>query len=344
MRFKPEIPKSNEYTTNDMDFTQLSDEYSTVITNPTASLIFEPCYQFPSVYFETGSSTVPYIVNASLNVLLALVTTVANTLVLSVLRKNTSLRLPSKLLLANLVLTDLGAGLAVQPMFVAFLVAKVKGSSGIICPVYVIFTTVGSTLACVSLLTMTAISLDRYIALYFHLRYRDIVTTKRVFSVLVVIWLFAGLYSCLWLWKLMVWKCFFFTVASISFIVCTLSYTMIYRGLRHQQLNQVADQAQAQPQQQAANPLNVARYRRSASNMLWIYGLFVLCYLPYVLTQIVTQLVGRNVSIQCLHEFAITVGCFNSCLNPFVYCYRLPEIRASVLGTLHKICGQSPQQ
>ena len=324
-----------------MKSSQSSEENSTAISGPTTNWVL--CYHFTSALFETVSSTAPYIVNASLNVLLALVTTVANILVLSAIRKNTSLYFPSKLLLGNLVLTDLGVGIVAEPMFVAFLVAKVKGFSDI-CFLYASAYITGSILIRVSLLTMTAISLDRYIALYFHLRYRDIVTTKRVFSVLVVIWLFAGLYSCLWLWKLMVWKCFFFTVASISFIVCTLSYTMIYRGLRDQQFNQVADEAQPQPQQQAANPLNVARYRKSASNMLWIYGLFVLCYLPYILVQIAAELVGLNALIQCIVEFAATVVHFNSCLNPLVYCYRLPEIRASVLETLHKICGQSPQQ
>ena len=256
------------------------------------------------------------------------------------LRKNTSLHLPSKLLLGNLVLTDLGVGIAVQPMFVAFLGAKVKGFSGT-CFIYASFGISVSILACVSLLTMAAISLDRYIALYFHLRYRDIVTTKRVFSVLVVIWFFAGFYESIWLWKPMVQSFVVFIVNGIFFIVIALSYIMIYRGL-HQQLNQVTDEPQAQ--QQAANPLNVARYRKSASSMLWIYGLFVLCYLPYILARVVSQLVGHNALIQCIAEFATTFVCFNSGLNPFVYCYRLPEIRASVLATLHKICGQTFQQ
>ena len=325
-----------------MELPQLSEESSTAISAQTTNS--EPCFHFPSTFFETISSTVPYIVNASLNVSLALMTTVANILVLSAIRKNTSLHLPSKLLLGNLVLTDLGVGIAVQPLFVAFLVAKVKGYSDIICFASVSFATVGSILACVSLLTMAAISLDRYIALYFHLRYRDIVTTKRVFSVLLVVWLFAGFDAFLWLRNHILNGHVFIAVTSFSYIVCTLSYTMIYRGLRHQHGNQVTDEEQVQTQQQAANPLNVARYRRSASNMLWIYVLFVLCFFPFVLTQIVVQLMGRTVLLQCLNEFAITVVYLNSWLNPFVYCYRLPEIRASVLETLHKICCRSPQQ
>ena len=78
--------------------------------------------------------------------------------------------------------------------------------------------------------------------------------------------------------------------------------------------------------------------------MLWIYGLFVLCYLPYISVKLAARLVGFNALVQCIAEFGGTVMFFNSCLNPFLYCYRLPEIRASVLETLHKICGQSPQQ
>ena len=322
-----------------MELTQSSPELSTTHGNSN----LEPCFHFSSAFFETGSSTAPYIVNASLNVPLALVTTVANTLVLLAMRKNTSLHLPSKLLLGSLVMSDLGVGIAVQPMFVAFLVAKVKGSSGILCPVYALLSSLGSTLTCASLLTMAAISLDRYIALYFHLRYRDIVTTKRVFLVLVVIWPFAGLYGFLLLQNLMIQTYLVIVVNSVCFIVCTLSYRMIYRRLRHQNVNQVTDQAQLQTQQQAANPLNVARYRRSASNMLWIYGLFVLCYLPHASTRVAMKLMGQSLLIHCLREFAVTVLCFNSCLNPFVYCYRLPGIRASVLETLHTICGRRPQ-
>ena len=286
----------------------------------------------------------PYIVDVSLNVLLALVTTVTNILVLSALRKNTSLHLPSKLLLGSLVLTDLGVGAVGEPLFAVFLVSKIKGDLSLSCFTFASSGIITSLLACVSLLTMEAISLDRYIALYFPLRYRDIVTTKRVSAVLVVIWLFAGFYAFLWLWNPTLHAYIFIAGISASFIIITLSYIMIYRGLRHQQLNQVTDQTQFQIQQQAANPLNVARYRRSAADMLWIYGLFMLCYLPYTLTKIVVQLVGRTVFIQCVLEFAVTVFCSNSCLNPLVYCYRLPEIRASVLETLYEICGQSPQQ
>ena len=112
-------------TTNKIEL-QSPKELSTAINRPTTN--WEICYHFPaSASFETVSSIMPYIVNASLNVLLSLLTTVLNTLFLSEVRKHTSLHFPSKFILGSLVLTDLGVGITVQPMFVAFLAAKVKG-------------------------------------------------------------------------------------------------------------------------------------------------------------------------------------------------------------------------
>ena len=70
-----------------MNFTQSSDEYSTAVNDATTNRNLKYCFHFTSAYFETGSSTAPYIVNASLNVLLALVTTALNTLLLSAIRK-----------------------------------------------------------------------------------------------------------------------------------------------------------------------------------------------------------------------------------------------------------------
>ena len=113
-----------------MHFTNLSDEYSTVIADPTTNLIFEPCYHFTSNdnYFETGSSVVPYLVNVSLNVILALVTTVANTLILSAIRK----KIPPCICRQNYYLEILlwqilePVYLVAQRMLVAFFVAKAK--------------------------------------------------------------------------------------------------------------------------------------------------------------------------------------------------------------------------
>ena len=123
-----------------------------------------------------------------------------------------------------------------------------------------------------------------------------------------------------------------------------MAYIKIYRGLRHPHGHRVQDQAQVQAQQQAGNTLDLAKYRRSTSSMLCIYGLFILCYLPYFCVSIIKAFFQLNAFIQCIYEFSSTVVYLNSCLNPMVYCFCLPEIRAEVRKTLRKLSFQSPQR
>ena len=109
------------------------------------------CVWIASIYFEIGTSTVPYTVNTVLNALLCIVATLANILVLSAIRKARSHHLPSRLLLGSLVFTDLGVSLVVQPLFVAFLIAKIKDFSAMRCFCLSTSGIAGYLLTCVSL-------------------------------------------------------------------------------------------------------------------------------------------------------------------------------------------------
>ena len=323
-----------------MESTKQSSNLSTAVNETTKKHNPDFCFPYTSVYFETVGSIFPYVVNAALNVLLAIVAIFANSLVFSAVRHSTTIRLPSKLLLCSLVLTDLGVGLVVQPQFATFLITKIKESLDISCFFLKSIAVTGHALACASLLTMTAISLDRYIALFFHLKYHEIVTTTRVCGALPIIWLFSGFYAPTRFWNKILHASITITCIFACFVVIPVAYIKIYRGLRHQHGHQVQDQAQ----QQTGNTLDLAKYRRTASSMLWIYGLFILCYVPCFCVYFIADFYPRNVLIYCLLEFSRTLVFLNSCLNPFVYCLRLREIRAKVLQTLREVCGQNTEQ
>jgi len=55
------------------------------------------------------------------NVILAITSTLGNTVILAALCKESSLHLPSKILLRSLALTDLSVGILLEPLFVMFL-------------------------------------------------------------------------------------------------------------------------------------------------------------------------------------------------------------------------------
>ena len=146
------------------------------------------CPPFPNSYLQTLSTSVPYFSNAALNALLAIVTSFANLLVLLAMRRITSIRLPSKLLLCSLVLTDLGAGLVAQPLFASYVF--IQGIDPLLVPCWLLewHGLISVLFFVVSLLTSAAISLDRYVALFHSLNYQRLVTSTRVSAIILVTW------------------------------------------------------------------------------------------------------------------------------------------------------------
>ena len=294
------------------------------------------CPLVPDTIFETIGGPVPHIVNAALNVLLSLVAVTANLLVLLAMRRVTSLRLPSKLLLCSLVLTDLGASFITQPTFATFLFTKAATeATPISCLSFVLANLTGLVFCSASLLTIIAISLDRYIALFFHLKYQQIVTTRRVCAVLAFIWSFSLFFPSTVFWSVPLGKGLLITGVVIYLALISLLYVRICRRLRRQLVH-------SHVSQQAGNSLNVAKYRKTASAMMWVYVLSVICYLPFLCASSITA--QRNTAVkQSIREFTCTLTLLNSSSNPFVYCMRLPDVRAEVIKKLRQFCCRSPQ-
>ena len=300
------------------------------------------CPPFQNFHFERLDSSLPYFVNAALNVPLAIATTFANLVVLLAMRHVTSIRLPSKLLLCSLVLTDLGAGSVVQPQFATCLFLWAIYRDLVPCSLYKSYAATAPLFACASLLTLAAISLDRYAALFFHIKYKQIVTTRRVCAVLAFIWAFAALWPILTFVqspdKLTFASRLVTTVFVVPLLVIVVACIKIYRRLRVQQIH---PQASDQAQHQAGSTLNVARYRRTASLMVWICVLLLICYLPFLCVAAFSAASERTAVTECLFEFSFSLMLLNSFLNPFVYCFRLPDIRTEVMKQLHKLFCRS---
>ena len=301
------------------------------------------CLPFPNVRFELLDSLLPYYLNAALNAALAVATTVANVVVLLAIRHVTSIRLPSKLLLCSLVLTDLGSGSVAQPQFAAYLFLRAIYPDLVACSLIRSYGATGSIFGCASLLTLAAISLDRYAALFFYLKYQQIVTTRRVCAVLAFIWALAALSALTFLPSgVKLWRVSASIVVAVAILIIFVACIKIYRRLRAQQIQ---PQASDQAQQQAGNTLNMARYRRTASAMMWICVLLLICYLPFLCMTAFSVAAERTALTECLYGFSVTLLLLNSFLNPFVYCFRLPEIRTEVVKQLHKLfCRSSSAQ
>ena len=120
----------------------------------------------------------------SLNIFLSITATLGNALILVALRNVSSVHPPTKLLLRCLAVTNLCVGLITQPLIVGMMLnAVTKINMNILFYLYsVMIASDIMTLSGVSIFTLTALSVDRLFALLLGLRYRQVVTLRRVFA------------------------------------------------------------------------------------------------------------------------------------------------------------------
>ena len=142
-----------------------------------------------SAEFYTTGVNGELIFLSSLNIILSIAAFLGNTLILVALNKESSLHLPSKLLYRNLAITDLCVGIIVEPLYVTNWTSVVKERWDVC--YYSLRTAAfsGYTLCVVSALTLTAISVDRLLALLLGLRYRQVVTLKRTHIAVIGLWI-----------------------------------------------------------------------------------------------------------------------------------------------------------
>ena len=111
------------------------------------------------------------------------VSILGNSLVLITIRKAARLHSPSNVLLAGLALSDLGVKTITQP---ARIVQEIKNMKmDCITSQYSVKVVVLSSLVFVgvSFVTLTTISVDRFLALKLHLRYQELVTVNRALAI-----------------------------------------------------------------------------------------------------------------------------------------------------------------
>ena len=304
---------------------------------------FECCCSITRADFNIDGKSTLQIINCILTVPTSLTATLGNLLVLISIWRTPSLHSPSNVLLVGLALSDLGVGLFVQPIFLVYNIAKIKGLMELFCSSALSFTVTGFCLCGVSLLTLTAISLDRYIAVHLHLRYKEIVTVKRVTAVLVIIWMVGIIYGLLFLWSRTFTNIFSIVLILLNVCVTTFAYCKIYRVVRRHQA-QIHRQMQAFVGQQEGNSLNLPHFKKSLVNMLLIYCTFLFCYLPYIIVTVFIFITGRTMSKQSILEVAYLLVYINSTLNPLVYCWRFQQIRAAIRETARRLFWNSPPQ
>ena len=275
---------------------------------------------------------------SSLNIFLSIAAFLGNTLILVALHKKTSLHPPSKLLYRNLAITDLSVGIIAEPLTVTYLISVVKERWDICYHANRAESFSGYTLCSVSLLTLTAISVDRLLALLLGLRYRQVVTLRRTFITVIALWILSIVSACTIFWNSLITSWCQYVGTAMCLVTTIFAYTKIFLTLRHNQIHVDHVQSHVFPGQPSqAIPLNIARYRKAVNSALWIQVTLVVCYLPFGIAVALTPQRGMPLSSYLARNFAATILYLNSSLNPVLYCWRIREVRQAVKETLRQL-------
>ena len=232
--------------------------------------------------------------------------------------------------------TDLGVGLIVQPFFIAFLLSFAETGAGTFtCLTSVAVSVFGSVLTSVSFGTVVSVSIERYIALRLHLRYEDVVTVKRARNFLITLWLIGGTLPFIWVWLTPKYRSHFFSTGILlCLVISSVAYIKIYRIIRYHRRQIISTEMNARKHEK------MAQRKRNTFKMFVVHCVLVLCYLPYSICLLVVKSYGYTNCSRIGINFALTVVNINSSVNPFIYCYRMRQIRRAMIMTLYKILLQ----
>ena len=253
-----------------------------------------------------------------------LVSILGNALVLAAIIRTPSIRSPSMIMLGSLAATDLLVGLIAQPLFIADeLIMKNHVLNAV-------SAMIGFALCGISLATITAISMDRFIALQYHLRYATLVTNSRVICSIVAAWLIIVIYSGLRLWDKVVFHLLSAILTGVSLAISTLCYIKIYQIVRRHRL-QIRSQEQATRSHIIQNRTEKMRLKQSALNTFVFYIFMIACYFP---AYIFLFLFGISYSTwKTEWTISTTVVFINSSLNPILFCWRIRQLRVAAVKT-----------
>ena len=278
----------------------------------------------------TSGSQQPSIHLAVLNIFLSLTAILGNSLILVALRKESSLHPPSKLLYRNLATTDLLVGLVTHPLSVTYRISSIYKQWNL-CRYARSAGYLSSYALCgVSLLTMTTIGVDRLLALLLGLRYKRIVTLKRTYIIVATVWVSSGVSALCYILNKRIVFWFLYIIVPLCLVISVAAYTKIFHTLHY-------NKARVQQQSSQPNSLNILRYRKAVHSALSVQLALVVCYAPYIIVESVTaRRKTLSSHIVVIRGTVVALLYFNSTLNPFLYCWKISEVRKAVKQTIRQ--------
>ncbi|KAJ7387678.1 hypothetical protein OS493_001016 [Desmophyllum pertusum] len=263
-------------------------------------------------------------------IVFGLYTVVGNTLVCTVyfIDPFKNLRTLSFYYVVNLAFADILVGVFVEPLNVS---VYWTDSEPALFAFYVF-----AVVSCVSsILNISAMMLDRYIAVSQAFRYRVLVTVKRVRLSVVFMWLYAFHFSLL---ALLGWRDSSFQIYLYGFgvllpsVIMLVSYYGLIRILKEKGAK-VRRFSSGLCTKSTQVKKMVQRERRVSTTVLIMLMVFLVAWFPFVVVDFVLVFCAhcRSKRLLLARDITLSMGFFSSGINPALYAWRVRRFKQGLL-------------
>ena len=259
--------------------------------------------------------------------MLLVVALIANGLVCTAILKNRELRTrASNTLLLLLSMSDFFVASAVQPLYTLRRLLELQDRY--ICWVMVSYRVLWHLSIGTSFLILSIVACERYIALFYTFKYKEIITASRLV-------IFTGFFVASW--TVFVISRFLglstgqYYATATSFIIIFVSviifvYIRIFRLARrhHFQIStMVSSQSSA-----------IARESKVTKTTAYIVGTVLICYSPLLVSIVAVKFFDDKIFHYYVFPITDCMVFCNSALNPLIYCWRNTDLRRCIVRML----------
>ncbi|VFV36115.1 tubulin beta-3 chain [Lynx pardinus] len=292
---------------------------------------------------QTGPRCLEVSVPDGLFLSLGLVSVVENVLVVAAIAKNRNLHSPMYYFICCLAVSDLLVSVSSVLETAVMLLLEAGALAGRAAVVQQLDDVI-DVLVCgamvSSLCFLGAIAVDRYISIFYALRYHSIVTLPRAWRAISAIWVASVLSSTLFIayyHHTAVLLCLVSFFVAMLVLMAVLYVHMLARACQH-----ARGIARLHKRQR---PVHQGLGLKGAATLTILLGIFFLCWGPFFLHLSLMVLCPRHPICGCVFKnfnLFLTLIICNSIVDPLIYAFRSQELRKTLQEVLLCSCRPPP--
>ena len=264
-----------------------------------------------------------------------------NVVVLWLFYKHKSLRTISNRFLASLSVADVFVGLVIDPVWIVIICwIQPRGQKNLIMLTKMLWiqTTAATTL------NSCCVSIDRFIAIRFPFRYQDILTKRRCYAVIILVW-FISLSLPFLIFererkdRKELFVSTIFTMCLVLLLVVSFCYILIFK-LARKQFRRILP-AKNIPDSGENVRFRVMQNFKAIKTVGFVLSAYIITWMPSVVLQLVNfYYIEENRDGLCKVKLVVwpwveAIAFTSSAINPLIYYFRNSDFRRAFRRTFH---------